>query len=246
MSAPAIVLVRPQLGQNIGMVARAMANFALTDLRLVNPRDGWPNPEAGPAAAGADDILDGVQLFDTLEAATADCHRVFGTIMAPRGMLTEVITPAEAACRARTLATDGGQTALVFGPERSGLGLEDAARCHAIISIPANPAFASLNLAMAVSVIAYAWFVADAPVPASYLHGDHHGPATQADLDGLLAHLDAELAARGYFFPDHRAPVMRRTLRGIFQRPGFTAQEVRTLRGVIRTLTDRPKGPLEA
>lgn len=238
---PVIILVRPQLGQNIGMVARAMLNFGLGTLRLVEPRDGWPNPDAGPAAAGADTVIDAAGVYPTLEAALADCHRSFAATVRPRGLSKDVVSPAQAARAMRRLAGDGARTALVFGPERSGLTTEDVTLCDVILTIPTNPDFSSLNLAMAVTVAAYAWSVGD--MGAAPAAGDDRAaaPADHAEVQGLIDHLDADLTARDYFYPPDRAATMRRTVAAILRRPGFSPQDVRTLRGIVRALAAPPR-----
>lgn len=236
MTQPVIVLVRPQLGENIGMVARAMWNFGLSELRIVEPRDGWPNPAAGPAASGADNVLDGAQIFDSLSAAVADCNRVYTTAKILRRMIKETVTPAGAVEQMQELAAKGGRAAIVFGPERTGLSTEEVAFGDALISIPTNPEFGSLNLAQAVIVVGYEWFKGQDSTPPVRLEGDYEGPATREALDGLIDHVNDLLEPRGYFHPDHRTESMKRTLRNIFERPGFTGQEVRTLRGMVRCL----------
>lgn len=237
MNQPIIVLVRPQLGENIGMVARAMWNFGMSELRLVEPRDGWPNPAAGPAASGADIVLDKAEVFDSVQAAVADCNRVYATAMTLRRMIKETVTPAGAVEQIRELSAHGGRAAILFGPERTGLTTEEVAMGDVLISIPTNPEFGSLNLAQAVVVVAYEWFKQQDNTPPVRLEGDWEGPATREALDGLIEHLNELLEPRGYFHPDHRTESMKRTLRNIFERPGFTAQEVRTLRGVVRALS---------
>lgn len=239
---PAFILVRPQLGENIGMVARAMWNFGLDDLRLVAPRDGWPNPAAGPAASGADRLLDEARVFPDLPSAIADCHRVYATTVRPRGMMKETVTARFAAVQSHELDAQGLRAAYLFGPERAGLETEDVAHADQILTIPVNPDFSSLNLAQAAVLCAYEWFQHVDETPDAILGGDHGGPASREALDGLVGHLDAELTARNYFRPSHRAAVMRQTLRGMLQRPGFTEQEVRTLRGVVRALCQLPNG----
>jgi tRNA/rRNA methyltransferase len=238
MINPVIILVRPQMGENIGMVARAMWNFGLSELRLVAPRDGWPNPGAGPPAAGADIVLDGAQVFDDVKSAIADCHQVYATTVRPRGMLKEVVTARAMVAEALPLVAQGQRIGLMFGPERSGLETNDVALAHKIISIPVNPDFASLNLGQAVILCAYEWFQAQTDVPPVQMQGDYDGPATHAMLDGLVTHLETELDANGYFFPEHRVDAMKRTLRTVLTRPGFTSPEVRTLRGVIKGLVE--------
>ncbi len=238
--APAVILVRPQLGQNIGMAARAMANFALSDLRLVAPRDGWPNPEAGPAAAGADAVLDGATVHASVAEAARDCHRIYATTVRPRDSRLSVLTPAEAVRAIREDAARGLRSGLLFGPERAGLTADDMAAAHAIVTCPVNPAFGSLNLAQAVVILAYEWFQAGraGPVGAGSRAADAPTavPATAGEVDGLRRQLEAALEAAGYFHPPARAPVMRRRLAGILANARLTGQDVRTLRGVVAAL----------
>ncbi len=234
-AAPVIILVRSQLGENIGKAARAMLNFGLTELRLVAPRDGWPNPAAWPAASGADAVLARAAVYDTLADAVADCAQVYATTVRRRGVTKPVVTPARAAAEIRGSA---GRTAILFGPERSGLETEDVAVARAIVTVPINPAFGSLNLAQAVVLVAYEWSkgaaLAQPPMTAP------EPPAPQAELDGMIAQLDAMLDAAGFYFPANRAAGVRRTIRSVLTKPGWTAQEVRTLRGVLSAI-DRPR-----
>ena len=232
---PAIVLVRPQLAQNIGKAARAMLNFGLTDLRLVSPRDGWPNPAAGPAASGADMVIERAQLFDTVADAVADCAHVYATTVRKRGVTKPVVGPDEAAVAIRR---GPERSAVLFGPERSGLETDDVAVARAILTVPINPEFGSLNLAQAVILVAYEWSrgAALAQPPAVELDP----PAPQAELDGMIEQWDDMLERAGYFYPPDRVATTRRTLRGLLTRPGWTSQEVRTLRGMLSTL-DRPR-----
>ncbi|NIJ07097.1 tRNA/rRNA methyltransferase [Sphingomonas vulcanisoli] len=235
---PAIILVRPQLGENIGKAARAMLNFGLTDLRLVSPRDGWPNPSAGPAASGADVVLERARVFESVAEAAADCAHVYATTVRKRGVTKPVITPEIAA---RAIHSETGGSAILFGPERSGLETDDVAVARTIITVPINPAFGSLNLAQAVILVAYEWSKHEAL--ASPPITDLGAPASQEELDGMIAQLDAMLVDAGYFFPPDRTPVVRRTLRTLLTKPGWNAQEVRTVRGVLSALTkDRPRG----
>jgi tRNA/rRNA methyltransferase len=238
-----IVLVRPQLGENIGKAARAMLNFGLTEIRLVAPRDGWPNPSAGPAASGANVVLQHAQVFDTLAEAVADCSHVYATTVRKRGVTKPVLTPEQAAV---AIHREPGRSALVFGPERSGLEAEDVALARAIITVPINPEFASLNLAQAVILCAYEWskHVGLAQPTAEELLP----PAPQAELDGMIAQLDALLEPRGYYFPNARASATRLTLRTVLTKPGWNHLEVRTLRGVLSALRRKPdeSGPDEA
>jgi tRNA/rRNA methyltransferase len=242
-NTPIIVLVRPQLGENIGKAARAMLNFGLTRMRLVAPRDGWPNPSAGPAAAGADIVLANAEVYETLAEAVADCAHVYATTVRKRGVTKPVLTPEEAAKEA---ATAIGGTAFVFGPERSGLETDDVALARSIITVPINPEFGSLNLAQAVILCAYEWSkhapeagLAQPPAEDALLP-----PAPQEELEGLIGHITGLLEPRGYFEPYSRADVTHRTLRNMLTKPGWNHLEVRTMRGVLTTLMRKP-GPRE-
>lgn len=229
--APVIVLVRPQLGENIGKAARAMLNFGLTEMRLVAPRDGWPNPAAGPAAAGADIVLEQAQVFETLADAIADCSEVYATTVRKRGLVKPVVTPEEAA---REIHAAPGRTAILFGPERAGLETDDVAVARKILTVPINPEFGSLNLAQAVILVAYEW---SKPIGLeSPPKVDLDPPAAQKELDGLIDHLDAMLEDAGYFFPPDRVPATKRTLRSVLTKPSWNANEVRTMRGVLSAL----------
>lgn len=232
---PVIVLVRAQLGENIGKAARAMLNFGLVELRLVAPRDGWPNPSAGPAASGADIVLAQAQVFGSVAEAVADCAHVYATTVRRRGVTKPVVTPEQAG---RAIAAATGRTAILFGPERSGLETDDVALAREIITVPINPEFGSLNLAQAVILVAYEWSRGQAMVQPT--DGDLPPPAPQAELEGMIEQLDAMLVDAGYFFPEERSTATRRTLRTLLTKPGWSTEEVRTLRGVLSTI-DRPR-----
>ena len=232
--APVIVLVRPQLGENIGKAARAMLNFGLTELRLVAPRDGWPNPAAGPAASGADIVLEQAKVFACVAQAVADCSHVYATTVRKRGVTKPVLTP-EAAATA--IHAGLGRAAILFGPERSGLETDDVALARTIVTVPINADFGSLNLAQAVILVAYEW--SKGVALASPPEVDMPPPATQDELDGMIAQLDAMLQATDFYFPPDRMPVTRRTLRTLLTKPGWSAQEVRTLRGVLSALAGK-------
>jgi len=233
-SSPIIILVRPQLGENIGKAARAMLNFGLTEMRLVAPRDGWPNPAAGPAASGADIVLANAQVFDTLAEATADINRVYATTVRKRGVTKPVLTP-EAAVNEMVKAP--GRNAILFGAERSGLESDEVNVARTIITVPINPDFGSLNLAQAVILCAYEWSKHQSL--ASPPKTDLDPPASQFELDGMIGQIDSMLEPYGYFKPADRAHVTRRTLRNLFSKPGWNSLEVRTLRGVFTTLAKR-------
>ncbi len=234
--APVIVLVRPQLGENIGKAARAMLNFGLTEMRLVAPRDGWPNPAAGPAASGADEVLANAKVYPTVAEAVADCAHVYATTVRKRGVTKPVVTPEAAAAE---IHAQEGRSAILFGPERSGLETDDVALARAILTVPINPAFGSLNLAQAVILCAYEWSKGEAlaqPTVEELLP-----PAPQDELDGMIAHLERLLEPKGYFLPPSRAAATRRTLRTMLTKPGWNHLEVRTMRGVLSALEKAPR-----
>ena len=233
MTPPVVILVRPQLGENIGKAARAMLNFGLSEMRLVAPRDGWPNPAAGPAASGADQVLDAARVHDEVTDAIADLSRVYAATVRPREMAKPVVTPAEAV---REMRATAGRAGILFGAERSGLDNDEVALADTILTIPVNPAFSSLNLAQAVIIAAYEWHKAGADVPPRRETRDGP-PATKADYEGLYAQLEEALDARGYFRSEARKPVQIRSLRTLLQNARFTKQEIQTLRGVLKTLT---------
>jgi tRNA/rRNA methyltransferase len=232
---PVIVLVRPQLGQNIGKAARAMLNFGLTELRLVAPRDGWPNPDAGPAASGADAVLDQATVFETTAQSIADCSMVFASTVRRRDLVLPVVDPAS---MAQGIAANPGRSAILFGPERSGLETEDVALANAIVTVPINPQFGSLNLAQAVILLAYEWSrgQALAQPPAR----EAEPPARHGELERLIGQLDTALDAKGYFHPPERTQATRNALRTILTKPGWSSREIQALRGVIRALANDP------
>lgn len=235
-NAPIIILVRPQLGENIGKAARAMLNFGLTDMRLVAPRDGWPNPNAGPASAGADIVLQNTKVFETLAAATADIQLVYATTVRKRGVVKPVVTPEQAA---QEIVSYPGKCAILFGAERSGLEMDEVTLARTIITVPINPEFGSLNLAQAVILCAYEWSKLQSL--SSPPKTDIDPAADQSTLDGMIDQLFDMLNNRGYFVPEERTPVTKRTLRNILTKPAWNDQEVRTMRGVLSTL-QRGKG----
>jgi tRNA/rRNA methyltransferase len=233
---PVIVLVRPQLGENIGKAARAMLNFGLSEMRLVTPRDGWPNPSAGPAASGADEVLATARVFDTTAAAVADCTHVYATTVRKRGVTKPVLTPEAAAGE---IVGQKGRSAILFGPERSGLETEDVALARAIVTVPINPEFRSLNLAQAVILVAYEWSK-HRNLPQPPLE-ETLPPAPQDELEALIAHFEELLEPKGYFYPQARDVANRRTLRGVLTKPGWNHLEIRTLRGVLSALARRER-----
>ncbi|HEU4958575.1 MAG TPA: TrmH family RNA methyltransferase [Sphingomicrobium sp.] len=230
---PVIVLVRPQLGQNIGKAARAMLNFGLTELRLVAPRDGWPNPEAGPSASGADTVLENARVFETTAEAIADCSLVYASTVRRRDLVIPVVGPEE---MANEIHSTEGRSAILFGPERAGLATDDVAVAGKIVTVPINPEFASLNLAQAVILLAYEWSRgAELSQPTAK---ELEPPASMGELDGLIGQLEADLETAGYFFPPDRIRATKTTLRTILTKPQWSSREIQALRGVIRALGD--------
>ena len=232
--APIFVLVDPQMGENIGATARAMLNFGVSGLRIVRPRDGWPNPKAAATASGASLVIDRAQVFDSVDDALAGCHFVAATTARRRELNLPVTTPADLAAGMRRRIAAGETCAVMFGGERNGLETDDVARADAIVSIPVNPAFASLNLSQAALIVAYEWLRAgdveiDNPMA-------EQTPATREAVSRLYDRLEAALDDKDYFFPPEMRQHMARTLRTALTRAGFTDGEVRTLHGVIKTL----------
>ncbi len=238
---PVIVLVRPQLGENIGKAARAMLNFGLTEMRLVSPRDGWPNPNAGPAASGADVVLERAQVFDSVADAVADCAHVYATTVRKRGVTKPVVTPEVAA---REVHAAPERSAFLFGPERSGLETEDVALARTILTVPINPEFGSLNLAQAVILVAYEWSKGQALAQPSLTPIDP--PAPQEELEGMIGQLDDMLERANFFFPPDRVATSKRTLRTLLTKPAWSSQEVRTMRGVLSALNGAKERRVEA
>ena len=236
-AAPVFVLVEPQMGENIGAAARAMLNFGVSALRIVNPRDGWPNPKAGAMAAGASIVIDQAEVFDTLEAALADCHYVLATTARARELLLPVYDPAGAATAIKPKIDAGEKCAILFGGERAGLSNNDVVFADGLVSIPVNPAFASLNLAQAVLVLAYEWAAADAreTYPSAL---DEATPAPKEDMARFFDHLEEALERAGYFYPPEKREVMSRNIRVGLARAHFTDNELRTLRGVVKALEE--------
>jgi tRNA/rRNA methyltransferase len=235
-NAPAIILVVPQLGENIGKAVRAMYNFGLTDLRLVAPRDGWPNEAAVAPAAGADIVLEHARVYPTTAEAIADLKYVYATTARPRDMIKEVVTPKHCADLMRGYVNDGDKVGLLFGPEKAGLKNDDIALSTAIVSVPLNPSFASINLAQAVGLMSYEWFQTDTDIADSFTPTQDAKPASAGELQKLFDHMEFELEEAGYFRSDQRRSMMRRNLRNIFTRSELTHEEVSTMRGVVKAL----------
>jgi tRNA/rRNA methyltransferase len=233
---PAIILCEPQLGENIGTTARAMANFGLWDLRLVNPRDGWPNERAIAAASRADHVIEKVRVFDTVEAAIADLSLVHATTARRRDMQKEVLGPEESARRLGAHIAAGQGAGLLFGREKWGLYNEEVALAESIVTLPVEPAFASLNIAQAVLVMSYEWRRQSEHGPVLPFAGGLDEPAARTELLGLFEHLEGTLDRTGFFKTEDKRPAMVTNLRAIFTRARLTSQEIRTLRGVISSI----------
>jgi len=240
---PVVVLVEPQLGENIGAAARAMANFGLARLRLVRPRQGWPNAKAHVMAAGADRILDGARLYDTLEAAIADCNFVLATTARAHDQAKPVIGPAEAAAQMAPRIAAGETVAIVFGRERNGLENDEVALADRIVTLPVNPAFASLNLGQAVVIVAYEWFKRASGEKLPFVMPQKSGPAPKQQLLAFFATLERELERVEFFRPPDKRDTMQINLRNIITRIAPTQQDIQTLHGVIMAIAEGRKGP---
>jgi tRNA/rRNA methyltransferase len=235
---PAIVLVNPQLGENIGTAARAMYNCGLTDLRLVAPRDGWPSEKAQRAASGADPVLEAARVYSDLREAVAGLRHVYATTARDRYLVKRIVTPREAAAEMRAKMAAGEGCGILFGAERMGLVTDDVSLADSIISVPLNPAFSSLNLAQAVLLIGYEWFQANPAEVPPLPEWTENEPATGQSLRSLYEHLESELDRAGFLYPPEKRPGMVISIRNIFARVGLTEQEVRTLRGIIKALVE--------
>jgi tRNA/rRNA methyltransferase len=246
-ATPAFILVRPQLADNIGMVARALANFALDELRLVDPRDGWPNEKARIAASGANFIVDTAQAYAALKDALADLNWVAATSARQRDLAKPVLTPEQAVAEMQRRTAEGQRCGILFGPERNGLETEEVANADALVMAPVNPHFASLNLAQAALLVGYEWMkqggsgtlgrvtTYEEPVePGLRTRGSP--PARKSDVLGFFEHLEAELDAKDYFKSPEKRPSMVQNMRTMFTRMGATEQEIRTLRGIVKAL----------
>ncbi|GBQ06894.1 RNA methyltransferase [Saccharibacter floricola] len=234
---PVVILIRPQLAENIGTTARAMANGGLFHLRIVAPRDGWPQERAWYASSGADRILDAATVHETVDDAVADLHRVFATCPRPRHIIKPLMTARGAAAELRTTAQQGLRSGILFGPERTGLDNEDMARADTLIRYPLNPQFMSLNLAQAVLVMAYEWYLTEDTTPEQHFMTNETHVATKGELENFNAHLLRELDACGFLRNEQKKPGMIRNLRHLFTRGQVTEQELRTLHGVVRELS---------
>ena len=241
--APVVILVEPQLGENIGAAARAMANFGLSRMRLVKPRQAWPNDKAHMMAAGADNILEGAVLYDTLEAAIADCTFVLATTARAHDQAKPVVSAAEAASQMAPRIAADETVAIVFGRERNGLENDEVALADCIVTLPVNPAFASLNLAQAVVIVAYEWFKLATGERLPFAMPQKSVPAPKQQLLAFFASLERELEKVEFFRPPDKRETMQINLRNIFARMQPTQQDIQTLHGVITSIAEGRKGP---
>jgi tRNA/rRNA methyltransferase len=238
---PAVVLVEPQLGENIGMAARAMLNFGLTEMRLVRPRGAWPNAKAINASSGAHAVLDAAKLYDTTTEAVADLHHLAASTARLRDMIKDVQAPREWAASVRAACEGDERCGILFGPERVGLHNDDLALADTLVTVPANPAFSSINLAQSVLLLGYEWRLAGGVTTPAVIRRKGFGavPATQADLLAFYQHLEDELDKAGFLRVAEKRPRMVRNIRNIFNRANLTDQEVRTLRGIVVALAEK-------
>ncbi len=233
---PAFVLVRPQMGENIGAAARGMFNFGLERMRLVAPRDGWPNPAAKAMASGAGRLLDTAQLHETTQEAVADCHWVLATTARPRGMTIPVLSPEKAMTEARDRIAQGQRVGVLFGPERAGLENADVALANAVVTVPVNPEFASLNLAQCALLMGYEWRRATTEVVPETVEMAGADWASHEEVEALARHYEERMDEAGFFFPEHKAESMKRNLRNLWSRMPLTRADARTLHGVLRQM----------
>jgi tRNA/rRNA methyltransferase len=238
-AAPVIILVRPQLGENIGMAARAMLNCGLSELRLVTPRDGWPNPKAVRAASGADVVLEKAKVFDSVAEAVTGLQRVVATTARTRELVQRIVTARRAAVDMRGWIASGERVGILFGPERTGLENDDAVLADTALTIPLNPQFSSLNVAQAVLLVAYEWLASADAAPDERLSEHATRPATKDELQNLFDHLERALDQSGFLRHKAMRPAMVNNLRALLQRAAMTEQEVRTFHGVIKFLSKR-------
>jgi tRNA/rRNA methyltransferase len=235
---PVFVLVGPQMGENIGAAARAMWNFGLDRLRIVNPRDGWPNPKADAMASGAGRLLEEATVTGTTAEACADLTHVFATTARDRALSKRVLTPERAMEEARAMASAGERIGILFGPERAGLSREDVVRANEVISVPVNPAFGSLNLAQCVLILAYEWGRGSIPAEAEDYRFAGARRAEAREVDAFLARLVGTLDRARFFYPEAKRRSMVANLDNLFRRAPLTDADVRTLHGLVRALSE--------
>ena len=236
--APAVILVGTQLGENIGTTARAMLNFGLHDLRLVRPKCGWPSIKALKACSGATEVLNAARLYQSVEEASADLRLVYATTARPRDLPKPVVTAVEAGRKLRDGMADGLAVGVLFGPERTGLSNDDLIHADAVLTVPLNPGYSSLNLAQAVLLIAYEWFQAGGPERPASSTAAARRPATKGELVGLLDHIAGELDQTGFFRTPERRQSMLKTMKVVIQRAGLREPDIHLLRGMIKALAE--------
>ncbi len=241
MIPPVFILVRPQMGENIGAAARAMLNFGLERMRIVDPRDGWPNPKAAAMASGAGRVLDFAGVFPDVRAAVADCDYVFATTARGRELTKPVVTPERAMVMAREMAAAGKKVGVMFGPERAGLENDDIVQAQAIVTVPVNPEFFSLNLAQCVLLLGYEWGRQGSEVPPEVMAMGRTEFAKGEEVQRLGDHFEERLAAAGFFYPEGKAEGMKLSLRNMWSRLGLTRAEVQTFHGMLRQIAYRLK-----
>lgn len=242
MIPPVFILVRPQMGENIGAAARAMLNFGLERMRVVDPRDGWPSPKAAAMASGAGRVLDQAGLFADVPGAIADCHYVFATTARGRELTKPIMTPERAMEHARALTAAGQRVGVLFGPERAGLENEDVVRANAIVTVPVNPDFPSLNLGQCVLLLGYEWRRQTAAVAPEVMEMARTEFASALEVEKLGDHFEERLAAAGFFYPVGKVDGMKQSLRNMWSRLGLTRAEVQTFHGMLRQIAYRLKG----
>ncbi|MDQ0394040.1 RNA methyltransferase [Labrys monachus] len=242
MTPPVVILVRPQLAENIGMCARAMMNFGLVEMRLVAPRDGWPKKGARQASSGAASVLDNAKLFETTRDAVADLHYVLATTARERGQMKPVFAADEAAAKVQDLAQGGSRAGILFGPERMGLSNDDVALADAIVSFPVSPAFTSINLAQAVLLVGYEWWKLVSGGKAPIAPTRSSPPATREHMLAFFDYVEKELDAVSFFYPPEKRDIMMRNFRNIWHRLEMTEQDVQTMRGAVASLVGGRQG----
>lgn len=236
MIEPVFVFIRPQMGENIGAAARAMLNFGLTHMRIVAPRDGWPNPKAIAMASGAGCVLDQAQLFSDVSDAIADCHYIFATTARNRELVKPVMAPKRAAQIIEETTSSGKKVAILFGPERSGLENDDLVFANSLISVPVNPDFPSLNLAQSALLIAYEWQMLKNSTPNEVMNYVKTEPATALDIHNLANHFEERLEQVGFFHPPEKVAHMKLNFRNMWARLGLTRAEIQTFHGILKQI----------
>ncbi len=242
MIPPVFILVRPQMGENIGAAARAMLNFGLERMRVVDPRDGWPSPKAVAMASGAGRVLDQAGVFADVPQAIADCDFVFATTARGRELTKPVVTPERAMQMAREMAGAGKRIGVLFGPERAGLENEDVVRANAIVTVPVSPEFPSLNLGQCVLLLGYEWRRQTVDVAPVVMEMARTEFASALEVEKLGDHFEERLAAAGFFYPEAKVDGMKQSLRNMWSRLGLTKAEVQTFHGMLRQIAFRLKG----